>query len=233
MSGTAEQTAEDNRILREIISALKFANVDGVYDKHIAYLEKQKPSFRQIHDSIIWDSGLRTGIELEKQEEQKHYWKPTETDVALFNKAVTTNKALTPAERAQLDIIRSKFSCCHSVTCSGTMQKEQKPVEWDEYTKTNLDRALQIIKKAKGTLQGYQSDDGIYECDKAIEALEHFLYRGLEIEKPAEWSENESNLLDSIIEDYEKANRSFCGYDGKIGLLKAIRSGEYNLPKQE
>ena len=69
-------------------------------------------------------------------------------------------------------------------------QKEQKPAEWDEDTKTNLDRALQIIKKAKGTLQGYQSDDGIYECDKAIECLEHFLYRGLEIEKSVEWSED-------------------------------------------
>ena len=64
--------------------------------------------------------------------------------------------------------------------------KEQKPAEWDEDTKTNLDRALQIIKKAKGTLQGYQSDDGIYECDKAIECLEHFLYRGLETEKSVE-----------------------------------------------
>jgi len=69
-------------------------------------------------------------------------------------------------------------------------QKEQKPAEWDEDTKTNLDRALQIIKKAKGTLQGYQSDDGIYECDKAIECLEHFLYRGLEIEKSVEWSKD-------------------------------------------
>lgn len=74
----------------------------------------------------------------------------------------------------------------------------QKPLEWDEYTKTNLDRALQIIKKAKGTLQGYQSDDGIYECDKAIECLEHFLYRGLEIEKPAEWSEEDSDNLERI-----------------------------------
>lgn len=69
-------------------------------------------------------------------------------------------------------------------------QKEQKPAEWDDYTKTNLDRAIRIIKDAKGNLQGYQTDDGIYECDKAIEALEHFLYRGLEIEKPAEWSED-------------------------------------------
>ena len=66
---------------------------------------------------------------LEKQKEQKHYWKPTETDVVLFNKAVTTNKALTPAERAQLDIIRSKFGCCCAVNCSGIVQKEQKPTQ--------------------------------------------------------------------------------------------------------
>jgi len=35
--------SEDERIRKEIISALKFANTsDGVYDKHIAWLEKQK-----------------------------------------------------------------------------------------------------------------------------------------------------------------------------------------------
>ena len=57
--------------------------------------------------------------------DSKHHWKPTKTDVALFNKAVTTNKALTPAERAQLDIIRSKFGCCRAVNCDGIVQEEQ------------------------------------------------------------------------------------------------------------
>lgn len=33
--------SEDEKIMKEIISALKFANVKGVYDKHIALLEKQ------------------------------------------------------------------------------------------------------------------------------------------------------------------------------------------------
>ena len=33
--------SEDGRIRKEIISALKFANHKGVYDKHIAWLEKQ------------------------------------------------------------------------------------------------------------------------------------------------------------------------------------------------
>lgn len=89
-------------------------------------------------------------------------------------------------------------------------QKEQKPVEWDEDTKMNLDRAIQIIKKAKGTLRGYQSDDGIYECDKAIECLEHFLYRGLEIEKTVEWSEEDEKML----ADISWAIR-YCAYNDK------------------
>jgi hypothetical protein len=86
---------------------------------------------------------------------------------------------------------------------------EQKPAEWDDYTKTNLDRALQIIKDAKGNLQGYQSDDGIYECDKAIECLEHFLYRGLEIEKSAEWSEEDRNIFDDILVDMADRREMF------------------------
>ena len=98
--------------------------------------------------------------------------------------------------------------------CNGMNVKvvEPKPVEWDEYTKTNLDRALQIIKKAKGTLQGYQSDDGIYECDKAIECLEHFLYRGLEIEKLAEWSKD-------YREEDIQTRFAFYTYKDELGTL--------------
>jgi hypothetical protein len=33
--------SEDERIRKEIISALKYANHKGVYDKHIAWLERQ------------------------------------------------------------------------------------------------------------------------------------------------------------------------------------------------
>lgn len=38
-----DKQQEDEKIRKEIISALKFANVGGVYDKHITYLENQKP----------------------------------------------------------------------------------------------------------------------------------------------------------------------------------------------
>ena len=48
-----------------------------------------------------------------------------------------------------------------------------------------------------------------------------------------EWGEGEMEVLDSIINDYEMAAKSFCGHDGKIMFLKAIRDGEYDLLKQE
>ena len=61
--------------------------------------------------------------------------------------------------------------------------KEQKPVKLNDDTEVGLDRALQIVKAAKGNLCGYQSDDGIYECDHAIQTLERILKNGIE-QKP-------------------------------------------------
>ncbi len=48
-----------------------------------------------------------------------------------------------------------------------------------------------------------------------------------------EWGEGEMKMLVSIIDDYETAAKSFCGHDGKIMFLNAIRDGEYGLSKQE
>lgn len=62
-------------------------------------------------------------------------------------------------------------------------QKEQKPVKLNDDTEVGLDRALQIVKAAKGNLYGYQSDDGIYECCHAIQTLERILKNGIE-QKP-------------------------------------------------
>lgn len=62
--------SEDERIMKEIISALKFANDDGVYDKHIAYLEKQKEKKSNIEicpHSIKSKSYLETGYPIEQK----------------------------------------------------------------------------------------------------------------------------------------------------------------------
>ena len=79
----------------------------------------------------------------------------------------------------------------------------------------------------------HMSEEQGFLCNKSVinDALA-YLEKQKE-HKPAKWSEDEKKVLDSIIDDYEKAAKSFCGYDGKIMLLKAIRDGEYDLSKQE
>lgn len=70
---------------------------------------------------------------------------------------------------------------------------EQKPVKLNDDTEVGLDRALQIVKDAKGNLCGYQSNDGIYECDHAIQTLERILKNGIE-QKPAQKSEEDEEI---------------------------------------
>ena len=54
--------SEDERTRKAIISALKFANDDGVYDKHIAYLEKQKGKMtaEEFESSELFQLKLKT-----------------------------------------------------------------------------------------------------------------------------------------------------------------------------
>jgi hypothetical protein len=162
-------------------------------------------------------------------------------------------------------------------------QKEQKPVKLNDDTEVGLDRALQIVKAAKGNLYGYQSDDGIYECDHAIQTLERILKNGIEqkpadleveserflkilsetpynntpitnaqvvvkelvtflrspekydpnhiSQQPAEWSEEDKDILDSLIRLYSK---EYCGekwpwsngnftFGDVVNFLKSLR----------
>ena len=77
----------------------------------------------------------------------------------------------------------------------------KKPVVFDEDTELGLDRALQIVKSARGNLCGYQSDDGIYECDHAIGVLENILNNGI-VQKVTEWKPDDIDMwyLKSIID---------------------------------
>ena len=79
------------------------------------------------------------------------------------------------------------------------------PVCLDEDTELGLDRALQVVKSAKGNLQGYQSDDGIYECDHAIGVLENILNNGI-VQKVTEWNEEDEKVIKKVC-NFLEANR--------------------------
>ena len=114
---------------------------------------------------------------------------------------------------------------CDDVIAYLEKQKEQKSAEIDEDIELGLDRALQIIKEAKGVLKGYQSDDGIYECDHAIRTLTHILKNGIEQkteEKPINWTEltwEDINELEDII---NKVHYEFRNGIGQIHFGKEV-----------
>jgi len=185
--------SEDERIRKEIIEFIQWSEDRGM----------TRHDFHQAKRPSEWIAYL------EKQKEQKHYWKPTETDVALFNKAVTTNKALTPAERALLDIIRSKFSCCRATNCGGIVQKEQKPHlelktgKWYICHRAFCARADHLTVKEgerfqcekDGIVKGFvikEPEKYFKECS-APEPME-------KEQKPAEWSESDILMCNAALE---------------------------------
>lgn len=127
-------------------------------------------------------------------------------------------------------------------------QKEQNPAEWsdaerkklycDGYDSSRKNLALDFMHYIDENRPEGKMGLSNGECAALMNAfkvgdVETIVRYINKYQQPAEWSEDEKKVLDSIIDDYEKAAKSFCGYDGKIMLLKAIRDGEYDLPKQE
>ena len=103
----------------------------------------------------------------------------------------------------------------------------QKPAEWSEEDSRILYNVIAYVGYAAGQI-GVRNDL-FKEANDWLKSLpEKF-----NLQPKQEWGEEEKKVLDSIIDDYEKTAKSFCGYDGKIMLLKAIRDGEYGLSKQE
>ena len=107
--------------------------------------------------------------------QQYHYWNPTEREVSLFNKAVTTNKTLTPAERAELDIIRMKFK-----RCNGIPQDKQNEVTEQDYF--SFDKLEQVIRRSFLCAGVENVPEGIIK-DTAKEVLEYIFSEEKEVEK--------------------------------------------------
>lgn len=209
--------SEDERIRKELLSyaRLKVENMSRLS------LQKQvdKDNYQWWKDVVAW---------LEKQKEQKDYkilqWREPNDCVDIpeghyiviaYSPGVVGLGYISdgrvvsaPGKKPQAILYIPNMGELYRVEAqqpvaheNDFVNKEQKPVEWDDYTETNLDRALMIIKKAKGNLQGYQSDDGIYECDMAIECIEHILYRGINMDglcKPVEWSDEDEKMIANL-----------------------------------
>jgi hypothetical protein len=117
-------------------------------------------------------------------------------------------------------------------------KKELKPTDLpkgEDYGIDGLYAAVDILQKTLGKVEGYQTDDGILEHECAISAV-----KDLSKQKPTEWSEKDSLMLDSIISIVEEweSNQSekeeeYYGEFSKSDWLKYLKDRVQPQPKQE
>ncbi len=215
--------SEDEKIRKTLLDYFSCTGDDklmlnGVYIKDIiAYLEKMKEK-EEGHDEIPVEStieyriGKKDGfIEGLEQGKKQFYWKPTEEDIRLFNKAVTTNTSLSPQERAQLDIVRMKFKHCPYI--------KQKS-EWSEDDKKTIDEICNVI--VANSKDGYL---GRYSACELVGKL-----KSLCPQPKQEWSKEDEKMLLSIINAFRDGAVSTIGQEQ---WLKSLPE-RFNLqPKQE
>ena len=214
--------SEDERIRKEIISALKFANDNGVYDKHLAWLEKQKEQ-KPTQEELSYEKLVRNAEEEvnvlypNNEEEGTEAWERRECLREHYMKGAVQ------AAMESLDI------------------KEQKPVNISENNDSDVNGHLTgkiLVEYGKHA----KVRDGKRHCEmdwKEFQRLAHYFYElGKAEQKPAEWSypygKNETaDQLIAIAECLEMdGDCSFNGYKGKDcgKFLRelAIRESENN-----
>ena len=116
--------------------------------------------------------------------------------------------------------------------------EKQKPVEYtkgEDYGIDGLWHAIRILEQTLGTVEGYQSDDGILEHQCAITAVKE-LYK----QKPVEWSEEDDKTLKRVIKSI-CISRNSCEedddikdmYDEELDWLNHLKDRCLPQPKQE
>lgn len=99
---------------------------------------------------------------------------------------------------AEMEATKDKEHADEFLKSAGIMDKDGRLAEpYRNDIELGLDRALHIVEAARGKLDGYDTDDGIYECDYAIQVLSDFL--DSKVWKPIKWNEEDENMLWTVI----------------------------------
>ena len=123
----------------------------------------------------------------------KYYVALTNDNYVKFNKEVgggywETSRAVRPATKEQCDLLFQKMK--EAGYEWDTEKKELKKIEQSCYHNDGLYYAIDILEKTFGKVEGYQSDDGIIEHQKAIETVNALYHK-----KPTEWSEEDEKKI--------------------------------------
>lgn len=119
----------------------------------------------------------------------------------------------------------------NAVECIDWLEKqgEQKPAELpkgEDYGIDGLYATIDILQKTLGSVDGYQSDDGILEHKCAITAVKK-LYE----KKPTEWSEEDERLFQIVIDILDRANH--LGNLSHADLIACVRKLKSLRPQKQ
>ena len=102
-------------------------------------------------------------------------------------------------------------------------QEKKDCLAWlEKQGKNNMGISEETKKELEDNLNKALEKETPESCNEFLEKQDK--------QKPA-WSEDELKVLNEIIEDYEKANKSFGGYQARIYWLKSLR--DRVLPQQK
>lgn len=174
--------SEDERLLNTIICGFETWKSNGMrtfnntsVDDIISYLERRNPSFRQIHNSVICDNGLRTGIELGKQKDQKSTeWDELQADFRNINEAFENGK------KEVVDNPESYGLC--------------RPAEWSGEDEKLLDFWLDVIDR-----NDWRMDENF--CKASREFINRL--KSLSPQAKQEWNEEDEEMFDAFIHKLE------------------------------
>ena len=173
LMASEDEVSKDERIKKIITDSVFYQYGAGVeYEDVLDYLdrlEKQKPSFRQIHDSIIWDDGLRTGIELGKKEQkpeerfeearEKYQVEWSEEDKEIITNATKQLYSYADSYHNASNYTREKE--IRKVAYELKSLHPQPKQEWSEEDEINRVRALFYVRHYQKT---NGDTDGSKEC---------------------------------------------------------------------
>lgn len=208
---------EDERIRKALVEyfapPVSFTTVRGIPVQKVRdWLENQKPLFKQISDGVIWHSGLRTGMELEKQQEQKPV-ECIEFDNEFENQVSHLLASVLNGEWEY----NEGFVKHAAQSLMGYAKNEMKPDEWDKREKL-FTKALQAANARIGQL---------FEENRKLK------------EQKPEWSEEDRLHYVNVLEALEYVKGCKSDYDkieaiiSDIDWLKSLPE-RFNLqPKQE
>ena len=219
--------SDDERIRKAMVDYFSQYKDDGLrgvdITPWIAYLENLKPSFRKIHDGVMWDRGLRTGIALGKKEQKslnigaasewlrKHVCNYMNSEYNEFHQCVEYDgsidkeKLINDFEKAmQKESLRDFID-------DFPYSDEQKPINESNMHEPTLDEARKWNEAyEKGYSLGYEN--------------------GRNEQKPAEWSKEDDFKLGALITDIE--TRSDLTETIKIKYVSFLKSLRLQ-PRQE